>query len=74
MNNLKVAGQEIQGLLNNSISQISSSFMEITACLKESKSPKEVERRVKNLFKTWMKSNRELSGKTKKLIDLSMKI
>lgn len=74
MGTIKVLGNEIQHLLNDTIAKLSSSFMDVSSQIKDRDCPEEIGRGVENLFKSWMKANRELSEKTKKLIDLSLKI
>ncbi|MEW5799276.1 MAG: sigma 54-interacting transcriptional regulator [Bacteroidota bacterium] len=61
--------QKYQKLLGDSMSKLSSEFMELTALLKSSQASAELSKKVDKLFKMLMESNRTLSGEANSLFD-----
>jgi Nif-specific regulatory protein len=66
--------QKYQKLLSDSLSQLSSEFMELTTLLKTHSVSPEISKKVDKIFKLLMDSHRKLSSETVSLFDQSEKL
>ncbi len=66
--------QRYQKLLGDSISQLSSEFMELTTLLKSSQASADVSKKVDKIFTMLMESNRKLSSETNAMLEQTEKL